>query len=106
MKKAAAVLLALMIAGISTGAVFAYLTAQEKTVNEVTAANTDISISENFNPPKELNPGITIPKSVSVTSHSTADCYVRVMVRFSSLEAEQFCESLQILGGWTKEKDG
>ena len=61
MKKAAAVLLALMIAGISTGAVFAYLTAQEKTVNEVTAANTDISISENFNPPKELNPGITIP---------------------------------------------
>lgn len=106
MKKAAAVLLALMIAGISTGAVFAYLTAQEKNVNEVTAANTDISISENFNPPKELNPGIMIPKSVSVTSHSTADCYVRVMVRFSSLEAEQFCESLQILGGWTKEKDG
>lgn len=106
MKKIAAVLLIFVIAGISTGAVFAYLTAQDKTVNEITAADTDISISENFDPPKELNPGISIPKSVAVTSHSSTDCYVRVLVRFSSLEAENFCESLQILNGWTKENDG
>lgn len=106
MKKIAAVMLILMIAGISTGAVFAYLTAQDEVLNEITAANTDISISEEFDPPKELNPGITIPKSVMITSHSSADCYIRVMVRFSSLEAEESCEPLQIMEGWTRGEDG
>ena len=106
MKKLAAVMLALLIAGISTGAVFAYLTSQDSVDNKITAANTDIHITEKFDPPGELNPGTVIPKTVAVTSSSTTDCYVRVMVHFSSLEAENFCEPLQIQPGWTKGSDG
>lgn len=106
MRRLAAVALALLIAGISTGAVWAYLTAQDTVKNEVTAADTDIEISENFDPPGTIRPGSVITKTVAVTSHSSTDCYVRVMVRFSSLEAEQFCEPLQILEGWTKKEDG
>lgn len=106
MKKLAAVMLALLIAGVSTGAVFAYLTSQDSVNNKITAANTDICITEKFDPPGELNPGTVIPKTVAVTSSSTTDCYVRVMVHFSSLEAEKFCEPLQIQPGWTRGSDG
>lgn len=106
MKKLAAFMLALLIAGASTGAVFAYLTSQDSVNNNITAANTDIHITEKFDPPEELIPGTVIPKTVAVTSSSTTDCYVRVMVHFSSMEAEKFCESLQIQQGWTKGSDG
>ena len=63
MKKLAAVMLALLIAGVSTGAVFAYLTSQDSVNNKITAANTDIRITEKFDPPGELNPGTVIPKT-------------------------------------------
>lgn len=106
MRKIAAIMLALLIAGISTGAAFAYLTAQESVENRVTAANTDIEITENFDPPGELHPGMVIPKTVAVTSHSSTDCYVRVLVEFSSRKAQQFCEELNILEGWEKAADG
>ncbi len=106
MKKIAAMMLAFLIIGISTGAAFAYLTAQESVKNKVTAANTDIEITEKFDPPGELQPGMVIPKTVAVTSHSTTDCYVRVLVEFSSWKAQQFCEELEILEGWEKSEDG
>lgn len=106
MKKLAAVILALLLTGVGAGAVFAYLTAQDSVSNKITAANTDIRITEKFNPPGELNPGTAIPKSVAVTSSSTVDCYVRVRVHFSSLEAEKFCEPLQIQPGWSMGNDG
>lgn len=106
MKKLAAVMLAFLIAGISTGAVFAYLTAQESAENIVTAADTDIKITEKFDPPGELEPGMRIVKSAAVTSHSSVDCYVRMQVKFSSLKAQQFCEELEILEGWEKKQDG
>lgn len=106
MKKIAAVMLALLLTGIGTGTVFAYLTAQDGVNNKITAANTDIRITEKFDPPGELNPGTVIPKTVAVTSSSSTDCYVRVMVHFSSQEAENFCEPLQIQPGWTLGNDG
>ena len=99
-------MLALLIAGISTGAAYAYLTAQESVENRLTAASTDIEITEQFDPPAELNPGTVIPKKVAVTSHSSTDCYVRVLVEFSSWKAQQFCEDLEILDGWEKADDG
>lgn len=99
-------MLALLITGISTGAVFAYLTAQESVENQVTAANTDIEITEKFDPPGELRPGMVIPKTVAVSSHSSTDCYVRVLVEFSNWHAKQFCEELEILEGWEKAEDG
>ena len=102
MKKIAAIMLALLIAGISTGAALAYLTAQESVENRLTAASTDIEITEQFDPPEELHPGTVIPKKVAVTSHSSTDCYVRVLVEFSSWKARQFCEKLEILDGWEK----
>ena len=95
MKKIAAIMLALLIAGISTGAALAYLTAQESVENRLTAASTDIEITEQFDPPEELHPGTVIPKKVAVTSHSSTDCYVRVLVEFSSWKAQQFCEKLE-----------
>lgn len=106
MKKLAAVMLAFLIAGISTGAVFAYLTAQESVENIITAADTDIEITEKFDPPGELEPGMRIVKSAAVTSHSSVDCYVRMQVKFSSLKAQQFCEELEVLEGWEKKSDG
>ena len=106
MKKIAAIMLALLIAGISTGAAFAYLTAQESVENRITASDTDIEITEKYDPPGELRPGLVIPKTVAVTSHSTTDCYVRVLVEFSSWKAQQFCEELKISDGWEKHADG
>ena len=41
-------MLALLIAGISTGAAFAYLTAQESVENRITASDTDIEITEKY----------------------------------------------------------
>lgn len=106
MKKTAAVLLILLMTGISTGTVFAYLTSQDNVMNQITVANTDIRITEKFDPPAEWNPGTVIPKTVAVTSSSSADCYIRVMIRFSSQEAENFCEPLKIQPGWTRGSDG
>ena len=68
MKKTAAVLLILLMTGISTGTVFAYLTSQDNVMNQITVANTDIRITEKFDPPAEWNPGTVIPKTVAVTS--------------------------------------
>ena len=42
MKKIAAIMLTLLIAGISTGAAFAYLTARQTVDNVLTAADTEI----------------------------------------------------------------
>lgn len=106
MKKIAAIMLALLIAGISIGAVYAYLTVQESVENRLTAASTDIEITEQFDPPDELRPGIVIPKKVAVASHSSTACYVRILVEFSSWRAQQFCEDLEILEGWEKSEDG
>lgn len=106
MKRLAAVMLILLLTGAGTGAVLAYLTAQDQVENKITAASTDIRIEEKFQPPEHLEPGDIIPKTVQVLSTSDRDCYIRVMLKFSSLEAENFCEPLTILDGWTRESDG
>lgn len=106
MKKIIALMTSLLLLGAGTGAVYAYLTAKEELTNDFFAANTEIEITEEFHPPGELKPGLTIEKSACVTSRSDTDCYVRMSVRFSSLEAEQFCEPLAVLGGWSPGGDG
>lgn len=106
MKKIAAIMLTLLIAGISTGAAFAYLTARQTVDNVLTAADTEICITEKFDPPKEIQPGTVIPKTVAVTSSSSVDCYVRVLAEFSDRNAENFCEPLKIQEGWRKSEDG
>ena len=46
----------LLIAGISYGVTYSYLTANDSTVNEFQIGRNEIEVTEEFEPPKELEP--------------------------------------------------
>lgn len=90
----------------STSLTMAYLTDQKEAVNEISPTENQIRIEESFDPPDELKPGITIPKSPRLFNESEIPVYVRMSVHFSDSAAEAFCEPLSIKNGWSRHSDG
>lgn len=106
MKRIAAICVALSVLCISSGTAYAYFTARQSRINEVSAARNDIEIVEEFTPPGELKPGQKITKKVAIKSTSGTTCYVRVRAHFSDAAAAAFCEPLIAGNGWTLGEDG
>lgn len=106
MKKLIIAMAVFLLLGISSGVVLSYLSGEDALVNEVTAARTDIEVVEDFEPPEILEPGMEIRKVPRIHNLEKSPCYVRVRYEFSSLEAEEICEELEILDGWSFREDG
>ncbi len=101
-----AVVAASLLMGVGAGVSYAYLTAQDGADNLFQVSSVDIGIEENFEPPGDVTPGQVITKAPKVQNSSNTDCYVRVSVRFSSSDAEQFVEPLAVNSGWQDGEDG
>lgn len=96
------VLAAGMVAGIA-----AYLTVLNSKKNQFTVGYVKSEIVEDYVPPVELKPGITFKKKVSIKNTGPNDCYVRVLVTFSSSEIGDKCTLDYDRTNWTyNESDG
>ena len=103
----------LLIAGISYGVTYSYLTANDSTVNEFQIGRNEIEVTEEFEPPKGLEPGVSFTKKPYVTNTGNIACWVRMRADFSDSKMEDLCEytintpTLAGVAGWTeKQADG
>ncbi|MGI6018337.1 MAG: SipW-dependent-type signal peptide-containing protein [Marvinbryantia sp.] len=102
----ALMLITALVLGVGAGVTHAYLTADDSAVNRLQVSGVEISVRENFQPPKTFRPGVKIKKAPQVVSSSDTDCYVRMAVYFSDGQAENFCEPLSVCEGWQAGDDG
>jgi hypothetical protein len=100
-----AVILTAGVLSATAGVTCAWLTAEDRAVNTLTAAKVETTVEETFTPPQHPMPGTVIPKSPWIHSSSNVDCYVRMRVVFTN-DGEQLCEPLKIRDGWTAGEDG
>lgn len=71
--------------------VSAYFVDKVTAKNSFTIGYVETKIEEDYTPPKELKPGITFPKKVTVKNTGPNDCYVRMLVTFSNSQMENVC---------------
>lgn len=77
-------LLAIITFGLGIGAFYAYFTHTRKLVNTFTIGENTISITEDFEPPKEMVKGLnTYTKKITITNTGNTDAFVRVYAAFS-----------------------
>ena len=77
-------LLAIIIFGLGIGAFFAYFTHTRRLINTFTVGENVVSITEDFEPPKEMAKGLnTYTKKVTITNTGNTDAFVRVYAAFS-----------------------
>ena len=69
----------------------AYMSDSERAYNEISIGGSNIDIVEEFDPPKELTPGISFTKNVSVKNQGPNFCYIRVMAVFTNSDMGQYC---------------
>lgn len=92
---------------LGAGAVtYAYLTDDDVKQNEIRAAENKVHIEEEFEPPKDPQPGDVIVKKPWVVNDSKIPVYVRIRVCFSDSRGESQCEPLQIHRKWSRQEDG
>ena len=108
MKKRIIMLLLLsMLAVGTTGVVtYAYLTDTDSRENQLKVTENQIHIEEDFEPPKNPQPGDVIKKKPCVVNDSDIPVYVRVSIHFSDSRGKAQCQPLQINSGWTAAEDG
>lgn len=80
------VLVCMGVAGI-----YAYLSDGDKASNTFTIGGNRVGITEEFEPPEKLEPGVEFKKDVSVTNVGPSDCYVRVKAVFTDSDMEKYC---------------
>ena len=76
--------------GVIGGAV-AYFTDADNAVNTLAVGINTIDITEEFEPPEEIKPGVRFKKDVKVLNVEGCDCYVRVKAVFDNSHMEQYC---------------
>ena len=86
-----ATILALVLVISCIGGVAAYYNDADNSVNTMTVGGSNVSIVENFDPPKEILPGTVITKEVSVVNMGPSECYVRVKAVFTTSDMEKYC---------------
>lgn len=69
----------------------AYMSDAERADNEFSIGGSNIDIVEEFDPPKELTPGVSFTKNVSVKNEGPNSCYVRVMAVFTNGDMGNYC---------------
>lgn len=96
----------LLIAGVSFGATYSYMKASDEKINEFTIGRNEIEVTEEYEPPKELKPGVAFTKKPSVKNTGNISCWVRMRADFSDSEMEKLC-TFTIGSNWTaKQPDG
>ena len=94
-----------LTAGITGSVVYAYLIDRKETVNQIKIVENNTHIEEEFDPPKDPQPGQVIKKKPCIVNDSSIPVYIRVKVTFSSREAQDQCEPLLINSNWKNGKD-
>lgn len=84
--------------------VSAYFVDKATKKNSFTIGYVETKIEEDYTP-KDLKPGITIPKKVTVKNTGPNDCYVRVLVTFSNSQMEDACSIDYNDKYWTKHNE-
>lgn len=70
----------------------AYLTDADVATNKMRIGGNHIQITEDFEPPKEVIPGVSFKKNVQIKNLGPSDCYVRVKAVFSDSDMGKYCE--------------
>lgn len=71
--------------------VSAYFVDKATKKNSFTIGYVETKIEEEYVPPKELHPGVSFVKKVTVKNTGPNDCYVRMLVTFSNSHMEKMC---------------
>ncbi len=95
----------LLIAGVSFGVTYSYMKASNEKVNEFTIGRNEIEVTEEYEPPKELKPGVAFTKKPCVKNTGNIACWVRMRADFSDSEMEKLC-TFTIDSNWIKNSDG
>lgn len=111
MKKKKNLLIIMTLCGFvflcSLGITYSILTVKsDKIVNTFIVGENVIEISETFEPPVVLIPGVSFRKEPIIQNTGNISCYVRARADFSDSKAEEFCEKLDIGNKWIDGKDG
>lgn len=77
-----------LVAVMVTTGIFAYYTDIQEKKNTITVGYNEIEIVEEYNPPKELKPGISFTKDVKVKNTGTVPCYVRVFCEVNNSDVK------------------
>jgi len=85
-----------LIASVSFEVTYSYLIDSAAAANRFVVGENSIVVEEEFNPPKELEPGISFDKKPKVTNTGNLPCFVRMRADFSDSEAQAICEPLDI----------
>ena len=70
---------------------FAYLTDADRATNTLTVGGVNVGIVEEFDPPKEIVPGVAFTKDVKVQNNGPSNCYVRIKAVFTDSDMEKYC---------------
>ncbi len=81
----------LLAACLCVSGVAAYMADADKARNQFTIGGVNVELTEEFNPPEKLTPGVVIEKDVKVTNTGPNSCYVRVLAVFSNSDMGQYC---------------
>ena len=65
-KRKAWIVIFLLICIFAIGSIVAYLTDADKKINTATIGGSNITVTEDFDPPDKMKPGDVIPKDVKV----------------------------------------
>lgn len=101
----------LLIAGVSFGATYSYMKASDEVVNNFEIGRNEIEVTEEYEPPKELKPGVSFTKKPSVKNTGNISCWVRMRADFSDSEMEKLCNFTinktpdSNGGSWTEKQD-
>lgn len=90
---------------LGSGAAFtsSYLVSNDQAVNTLDATDVTVSIDEEFESPKDPEPGDVITKKPRAVNTSSIDIYVRMRAEMTNCD---LLEPLIINDGWTLKPDG
>ena len=101
------VLACALIMSLSFSATYAWLIDRDEVMNEFVAAEDEIIIEEDFEPPEELLPGSVFVKAPRVINTGNVPTFVRVRVVFSNVAALDILEPLDFdRENWYEHEDG
>ena len=75
---------------------YAYLIAQDEAENYFIVGENTIEVSEEFDPPEKLEPGVEFAKKPVIENTGNLPCFIRARADFSDSAAKVFCEDLNI----------
>lgn len=85
-----------LVCALSFGVTYSYLIAKAEATGKLYVGENQIKLTEDFEPPAELAPGISFKKAPTVENSGNIPCFVRARADFSTSLASDLCEPLDI----------